>query len=89
VEDGSFIRGQNFTLGYTLRSGTVQKLKLTKLRVYASVQNLFLSTKYTGYDPEVDTFNSSYGSNSSFSQNLDFFAYPRPRTWNLGLSVGF
>lgn len=89
VEDGSFIRGQNFTLGYTLRDGTVQKLKLTKLRVYASVQNLFLSTKYTGYDPEVDTFNSSYGSNSSFSQNLDFFAYPRPRTWNLGLSVGF
>jgi TonB-linked SusC/RagA family outer membrane protein len=89
VEDGSFIRGQNFTLGYTLREGTVQKMKLTKVRVYASVQNLFLSTRYTGYDPEVDTFNSSYGSNSSFSQNMDFFAYPRPRTWNLGLSVGF
>jgi TonB-linked SusC/RagA family outer membrane protein len=89
VEDGSFIRGQNFLLGYTLPEGTVQKLKLTKIRVYASVQNLFLHTKYTGYDPEVDTFNSSYGNNSSFSQNMDFFAYPRPRVWNLGLSVGF
>jgi len=88
VEDGSFIRGQNFTLGYTLPGATVQKLKLSRLRIYASVQNLFLSTKYTGYDPEVDTFNSSYGSNSSFSQNLDFFPYPRPRTWNLGLSIG-
>ncbi|MHA4806741.1 SusC/RagA family TonB-linked outer membrane protein [Flavitalea flava] len=89
VEDGSFIRGQNFTLGYTLPDVTVQKMKLTKLRIYASVQNLFLHTKYTSYDPEVDTFNSSYGSNTSFSQNMDFFAYPRPRVWNLGLSIGF
>jgi len=89
VEDGSFVRGQNFTLGYTLPNTLVQKMKLSRIRVSASVQNLFLSTKYTGYDPEVDTFNASYGSNSSFSQNLDFFAYPRPRTWNLNLSVGF
>ena len=80
VENGSFVRGQNFTLGYTLPEGLVQKMKLSRIRVSASVQNLFLSTKYTGYDPEVDTFNSAYGSNSSFSQNLDFFAYPRPRT---------
>ena len=89
VEDGSFIRGQNFVLGYTLPDRTVRNMKLTKLRVYASVQNLFIHTKYTGYDPEVDTFFSSYGNNSGFSQNLDFFAYPRPRVWNLGLTVGF
>lgn len=89
VEDGSFIRGQNFTLAYSVPAESLQKLKLTRLRVYASVQNLFLHTKYTGYDPEVDTFNSTYGANSSFSQNLDFFAYPRPRVWNLGLTVGF
>ncbi|HWK05179.1 MAG TPA: TonB-dependent receptor [Puia sp.] len=89
VEDGSFIRGQNFTLGYTVPEVTVRKMKLTKVRLSASVQNLFLHTKYTGYDPEVDTFNSTYGSNSAFSQNLDFFSYPRPRVWNLGLTVGF
>ncbi len=86
VEDGSFIRGQNFVLGYTLPKGA---LKVNRLRIYASVQNLFLITKYTGYDPEVDTFNSGYGSNSAFSQNIDFFAYPRPRVWNFGVTLGF
>jgi TonB-linked SusC/RagA family outer membrane protein len=89
VEDGSFIRGQNMTLGYTLPEAAVRRMKLTKVRIAASVQNFFLHTKYTGYDPEVDTFNSSYGNNPAFSQNLDFFSYPRPMTYNLGLSVGF
>ena len=89
VEDGSFIRGQNFVLGYTLGNNAVKQLHLSRVRVYASVQNLFVITKYTGYDPEVDTFMSGYGNNSNFSQNLDFFSYPRPRTWNLGLNVTF
>jgi hypothetical protein len=89
VEDGSFIRGQNFTLGYTLPQPVIKKLGINRFRIYASVQNLFIITKYTGYDPEVDTFNSSYGSNASFSQNLDFFSNPRPRVWNLGLQVTF
>ena len=89
VEDGSFIRGQNFILGYSLPEAAIQKLKINRLRFYASVQNLFIITKYTGYDPEVDTFNSGYGNNASFSQNMDFFSYPRPRVWNLGLSLNF
>jgi TonB-linked SusC/RagA family outer membrane protein len=89
VEDGSFIRGQNLTLGYTVPEAVVSKWKLTKIRIAASVQNWFLHTKYTGYDPEVDTFNSTLGQNTGFSQNLDFFSYPRPRTYNLGLTVGF
>jgi hypothetical protein len=89
VEDGSFIRGQNFILGYSLPFNATEKLKINKLRFYASVQNLFIITKYTGYDPEVDTFNSGYGNNGSFSQNMDFFAYPRPRVWNLGLTLNF
>ncbi|HZW71475.1 MAG TPA: SusC/RagA family TonB-linked outer membrane protein, partial [Hanamia sp.] len=89
VEDGSFIRGQNFILGYSLPVHATEKLKINRLRFYASVQNLFLITKYTGYDPEVDTFNSGYGNNGSFSQNLDFFSYPRPRLWNLGLTLNF
>jgi outer membrane receptor protein involved in Fe transport len=89
VEDGSFIRGQNFVLGYSLPSQTLDKLKINRLRIYASVQNLFIITDYTGYDPEVDTYNSSYGANGSFSQNLDFFSYPRPRVWNLGVTLNF
>lgn len=89
VEDGSFIRGQNVILGYTLPDRATEKFKINRLRFYASVQNLFIITKYTGYDPEVDTFNSSYGANGSFSQNMDFFSYPRPRVWNLGLTLSF
>lgn len=89
VEDGSFIRGQNFILGYSLPFEATEKLKINRLRFYASVQNLFIITKYTGYDPEVDTFNSGYGNNGSFSQNMDFFSYPRPRVWNLGLTLSF
>jgi hypothetical protein len=89
VEDGSFIRGQNFVLGYNLPSSQTEKLKISRLRVYASVQNLFLITKYTGYDPEVDTFNQTVGSNASFSQGLDFFSNPRPRTWNFGVQLSF
>ena len=89
VEDGSFIRGQNFILGYSLPAGMLNRYHVNKLRFYVSVQNLFISTKYTGYDPEVDTYNSSYGNNPNFSQNLDFFSYPRPRVWNAGVSLNF
>jgi outer membrane receptor protein involved in Fe transport len=89
VEDGSFIRGQNFILGYTVPDAALQKAKITRLRFYVSVQNLFIITKYTGYDPEVDTFNAGYGYNGNFSQNMDFFQYPRPRVWNFGASLNF
>ena len=88
VENGSFIRGQNFILAYNFPEHMVRAMKLSRLRAYVSVQNLFIITKYTGYDPEVDTFNSTYGANTAFSQNLDFFSYPRPRTWNFGVTVG-
>ncbi|MDR6805023.1 TonB-linked SusC/RagA family outer membrane protein [Dyadobacter sp. BE34] len=89
VENGSFIRGQNFMLGYSFNDPVLEKLRIDRLRLYASVQNLFVITKYTGYDPEVDTFNSGYGANTAFSQNLDFFSNPRPRVWNLGLTLTF
>lgn len=89
VENGSFIRGQNFMLGYSFNDPLLEKLRIDRLRLYASVQNLFVITKYTGYDPEVDTFNAGYGANTAFSQNLDFFANPRPRVWNLGLTLTF
>ena len=89
VEDGSYIRGQNFTLGYTFPASWMQRSHINRFRIYASVQNLFLITKYTGYDPEVDTFNFGYGNNTGFSQGIDFFPYPRPRVWNLGVNLNF
>jgi len=85
VENGSFIRGRNVTLGYTFPSAMVSKLKMSKLRIYAQAQNLFLITKYKGYDPETSTYNTS----SNFTQGIQFYDYPRPRTFLLGLNASF
>ncbi|HEY0176861.1 MAG TPA: SusC/RagA family TonB-linked outer membrane protein, partial [Pedobacter sp.] len=81
VEDGSYIRGRNLLLGYNFSDAVSKRLKLNSLRIYASVQNFFLITKYTGYDPEVTT----YGDN--FAQGITFFDYPKPRVFLLGINV--
>ena len=80
IEDGSFIRLQNVSLGYTI---PVTKYIKTA-RVYASGQNLFLITQYSGFDPEVN----NQGQNS-LNRGDDYDAYPRARTFTLGLSLGF
>lgn len=82
VQDGSFIRGKNLLLGYTFSPAFVQKLKLSRLRIYTSVQNFFLATKYRGNDPEVTTYGNA------FSQGQTFFDYPKPTTYLLGLNIG-
>ena len=56
MQNGSFVRGQNFVLGYTFSKSLLQKIRLQDLRIYASAQNLFCITKYKGYDPEVTTY---------------------------------
>jgi TonB-linked SusC/RagA family outer membrane protein len=83
VENGSFIRGRNLLLGYTLPAGAIQKLHVNSVRLTASVQNFFLSTKYSGYDPETSTRSETYG------QGIINFDYPKPRVFLLGLYVGF
>lgn len=80
VEDGSYIRCKNITLGYTLP--TIRGLH--KVRVYASVNNVFLITKYSGYDPEVN----SYG-NSNTQIGIDNLVYPAARSFLGGLQVNF
>jgi TonB-linked SusC/RagA family outer membrane protein len=82
VEDGSFIRGKNLLLGYNVPAGMLEKFKLSRLRVTASVQNFFLKTKFSGNDPEVTTYNNA------FAQGQTFFDYPKPTTYMLGVSVG-
>lgn len=83
VQDGSFIRGRNLLLAYNFNPGVLERLHLNKLRVYASAQNFFLSTKYEGYDPEVST------SGSPFDQGVDLYSYPKPRVFMVGINVGF
>lgn len=85
VENGSFIRGRAVSLGYNFADNLVKKMKMTRLRVYVQAQNLFLITKYTGYDPEVSTYNGS----SNFTQGIQFYDYPKPRTFLLGLNASF
>ncbi|WP_200890765.1 SusC/RagA family TonB-linked outer membrane protein [Pedobacter lusitanus] len=82
VTDGSFIRGRNLLLAYTFPSKTVSALKLNRLRVYGSVQNFFLATKYKGYDPEVSN------SGAPFDQGLALYDYPKPRVFMIGINVG-
>jgi TonB-linked SusC/RagA family outer membrane protein len=83
VEDGSFIRGKNLALGYTFTAEKLKRLHLSKLRLYASVQNFFLATKFSGNDPEVSTYSQP------FAQGQTFFDYPKPTTFQLGANVAF
>lgn len=81
VEDGSFIRGRNLLLGYTFAESITKKLKINRMRIYGSVQNFFLATKFSGNDPEVTTYSNA------FAQGQTFFDYPKPTTFMLGLNV--
>nr|WP_294899221.1 TonB-dependent receptor [uncultured Pedobacter sp.] len=84
VEDGSFLRLSTVTLGYTLPKSISAKLKMNQLRIYASGYNLFTWTNYTGFDPEVSTRRQT-----SLTPGVDYSAYPRSRSFILGLNVNF
>jgi TonB-linked SusC/RagA family outer membrane protein len=81
VEDGSFLRLQNVTLGYDLPKNLASKLYMSKLRIYATAQNLITLTNYSGMDPEVSV------RHSALSQGFDFSAYPRARTISVGVNL--
>ena len=82
VQDGSFIRGRNLLLSYRFPTKMIEKIHLSRLRAFASVQNFLLRTKFQGYDPEVST------SGSAFDQGVDLYAYPKPRVFMVGLNIG-
>lgn len=84
IEDGSYLRIQNVTLGYSLPIDMISKIKLSRLRVYASGQNLFTFTKYTGYDPEVGSYNQD-----ALMSGIDNGRYPIPRQISFGFNVEF
>ncbi len=83
VEDGSYLRLKNITLGYTVPSQLIRKWHLSKMRVYGTAQNLFCLTKYSGYDPEVNM------RNSPLMPGFDWGAYPKSRVFTFGLEVQF
>lgn len=84
IEDGSYLRIQNVTLGYNVPNKLISKLKMASLRLYVTVQNLYTFTNYSGMDPELGAYNSD-----ALIRNADLGNYPNPRTFNLGLNVNF
>ena len=82
VEDGSFLRCSDVTIGYTLPKNLITKIGLSKLRVYASASNLFIITGYSGYDPEVDV-------QTGLTPSMDFNRYPRNRAFSFGVNLTF
>ena len=83
IEDGSFLRIRNLSLGYTFDEKLAKSVKMKSLRVYLTGQNLYTFTKYPGYDPET----SSEG--SGLSRGGDYLGYPSARTIIVGINVSF
>ena len=84
VEDGSFLRLQSATIGYTLPQEWTMKIKMQKLRVYVTGTNLFCLTKYSGYDPEVDTRRKT-----PLTPGVDCSAYPKSTGYVVGVNITF
>ncbi|MHC0441232.1 SusC/RagA family TonB-linked outer membrane protein [Flavobacterium sp. 3-210] len=84
VEDGSYLRIQNVTLGYSLPQDVLSKYKISRLRLYGSAQNLYTFTNYSGYDPEIGSFNQNV-----LLSGIDNGRYPVARTFLVGLNLEF
>ena len=93
IQDASFLRMENITIGYTFTnidalSGIVGTIR--RARIYVAANNLFVITSYDGWDPEVNTeASASVGNIPILSLGIDYTNYPRPRTFTAGISLGF
>lgn len=83
IEDGSYLRLKNVTLGYTFPAQWCKKLTISNARLFVSGENLLTFTSYSGFDPEVSV------RNSALTPGFDYSAYPRARNISCGLSVTF
>ena len=88
IEDGSYLRLNTLTIGYTLPRTLLSKVGISNLRVYGTIYNLFTITGYDGLDPEVNT-NDRLNNATYPTPGLDWGAYPRPRSFVLGVNVSF
>ena len=84
IEDGSFVKLKNVSIGYTFPTSSLSKYSISKVRLYVSGQNLFFITKYTGLDPEIGI----QGGNAT-QNGVDYGAYPSSKFFTFGLNVTF
>jgi TonB-dependent starch-binding outer membrane protein SusC len=94
LEDASFVRLKNLSIGYNVSESFLRKLKISVFQVYFSAQNLITLTKYKGYDPEASSARSSNnssgkGSDTDTDQNIDAGAYPNPKSFSMGCKLTF
>ncbi|HEV2481847.1 MAG TPA: SusC/RagA family TonB-linked outer membrane protein, partial [Puia sp.] len=89
VANGSFIRGRNLVLGYNMTPQQLSALHIKRLRFYVSAQNLFLimSSQYKGYDPQSVSWNTPGA--PPFGQNIEFYQYPKAKTFTAGVNMSF
>ncbi len=83
VEDGSFVRIKNIRLGYTFPSSLTRKLGINSVKLYVNMENVYVFSDYSNYDPEGSTFQTGY------RVGYDYGAYPNPFTCTFGLNVSF
>ena len=83
LEDGSYFRIRNITLGFTLPKDLIRKIGVKNLRIYASLDNVHIWTKYSGWDPDVSV------GNNQLTPGLDVDSYPRSRTFRTGIVARF
>ncbi|MCD7900361.1 MAG: TonB-dependent receptor [Bacteroides sp.] len=88
IEDGSYLRLNTLTLGYTFPEKLINKVRLTNLRVYGSIYNVFTLTGYDGLDPEVNA-NPEQNKQAYPTLGMDWGTYPRARSFVLGLNLTF
>lgn len=84
VEDGSYLRLRNIQIGYNVPGAILDKMKISRARIYVAGQNLLTFTGYSGNDPEV-----GFDSNNSAANGIDLDLYPQARTYSVGVNVGF
>ncbi|MEQ9377082.1 MAG: TonB-dependent receptor [Imperialibacter sp.] len=82
IQDGSFLRFRNMTVGYTIPEAALERINMNQVRVYVRGTNLFTATKFTGYSPE-------FGSEDVLSSNIDRGAYPVSAIYSAGLNISF
>ena len=84
VEDGSFLRLNTLTLGYTLPADLMKKAMIKSLRFYVTAYNVFCLTSYSGYDPEVSSIRKT-----NLTPGVDYSAYPKSRQFVVGVNLNF
>jgi TonB-linked SusC/RagA family outer membrane protein len=87
VEDGSYLRLNTATIGYTIPTRLISRFKMSQFRVYVTGYNLWLWTNYSGYDPEVSTTRSN--SYAALTPGIDYSSYPRSRSFTFGVNITF